>query len=447
MLDFMFEHRLVQPRILAFLMATLLPLLVTAQTGLSLQELITAALEQNYQIRIYKNITRISENNNTIGNAGMLPTVSLAGELRSSIRNSRQEFFTGDAQERNNARSNATSASLEVNWIVFDGLAMFARRDQLEKLELMSQSDIRFFTEQTVADLATAYYQLKQQNLLLDTYRKSLDVSRERLTFEEKAFEIGTSNMLNVQLAHVDCNTDSALIINQEARIQEIEISINRLINRDMATALQVTDTLRLNTTLDLQELLAGARNKNAALNQQQIAELIATDEARIAKGALFPQVELFGTFDYGRQTNEVGFLQSSRTFGPGYGIRVRFNLFEGRKNQIAHQNARIEIETEKLRGQELDSRIEEALRVAYLRWSNRIQQAELEQESVRAAARALEIARGQYELGALTHVEFRVIQLNVVNAETRFLEAQFEAKLQEIELLRLSGSLLETNL
>jgi hypothetical protein len=46
--------------------------------------------------------------------------------------------------------------------------------------------------------------------------------------------------------------------------------------------------------------------------------------------------------------------------------------------------------------------------------------------------------------LGALTNVEFRVIQLNAVNAETRFLEAQLLAKAREIELLRLSGRLLE---
>ncbi len=415
-----------------------------AQTDLSLSDLIAQALEQNYQIRIFQNIARTAENRNTRGNAGMFPTVGLVGEHRRSISNSRQEFFTGDSQERNNAHSNATTASLEVNWIVFDGMAMFARKEQFEKLQSLSEADTRFFIEQTVADLATAYYQLKQQSQLLEAYRKSLDVSRVRLEFEEKALEIGTSNLLNVQLARVDLNTDSALVLNQEARVQEIAVSINRIINRELTAAIQPVDSIRLAGDLNLSELLENARAKNAALDRQQLAELVAVGDIKIAKGALYPRVEIYGNYDFGRQSNEVGFLQSSRTFGPEYGLRVRFNLFSGRQNRIAHQNAQIELETEKLRTQDLDKQLEESIRIAHLRRQSRVRQAALESENMRAAALALDIARGQYELGALTNVEFRVIQLNVVNAETRLLEAQYEAKLREIELLRLSGTLLE---
>ena len=87
---------------------------------------------------------------------------------------------------------------------------------------------------------------------------------------------------------------------------------------------------------------------------------------------------------------------------------------------------------------------MEQSLRVAYLRWQTSAQQARLERESVVAANEALAIARRQYELNALTNVEFRVIQLNAINAETRFLAAQYAAKVREVELLRVSGKLLE---
>ncbi|MBK8965949.1 MAG: TolC family protein [Lewinellaceae bacterium] len=444
MLNSMSGYRFVRLLCIATLLASGLPFSAWSQTDLSLRDMISQALEQNYQIRIYKNIARTAENNNTRGNAGMYPTVGLVGEHRRSISNSRQEFFTGDSQERNNAHSNATTASLEVNWIVFDGLAMFARKEQFEQLQLLSEADTRFFMEETVADLAMAYFELKQQTQLLDTYRKTLDVSRARLDFEEKALEIGTSNLLNVQLARVDLNTDSSLVLNQEARVQEIAVSINRLINRELTAAVRPVDSIRLDADLNLSELLENARAKNTALDRQYLAELVAASETKIVKGALFPRVELYGNYDFGRQQNEVGFLQSSRTFGPEYGVRVRFNLFSGRQNRIAHQNALIEQETEKLRTQDLDKQLEESIRIAHLRWQSRVRQAELESENMQAAALALDIARGQYELAALTNVEFRVIQLNVVNAETRLLEAQYAAKIREIELLRLSGALLE---
>jgi outer membrane protein len=431
--------RLLLPLVAFFLVGT-----AQAQAELSLADLVTRALQENYQIRIFRNIERTSVNNNTIGNAGMLPTVNLTGQRRTAVNNSRQQFFTGDSQAANNAKSTATSADLEVNWIVFDGLAMFARRDQLAQLELLSQGDTRFFMEQTVADLVTAYYQLKQESQLLAAFRKTLDVSQARLTFAERAFEIGSSNMLDVQLARVDCNTDSSLVLNQQAQVQEITIAINRLINRDLTAALIPTDSIVLQDDFSLPELLASARLNNTQLSQQQLQELVAMSQVEINKGALFPTVEVYGNYGFNRQANEVGFLQSSRTFGPEYGIRVRFNLFSGYQEKIAEQNARINVETTRLQTQDLDQQVEQSLRVAYLRWQTSAQQARLERESVVAANEALAIARRQYELNALTNVEFRVIQLNAINAETRFLAAQYAAKVREVELLRVSGKLLE---
>ncbi len=420
-----------------------------AQTGsaeiqLSLSELIERALQENYQIRIVRNTERTAANNNTRGNAGMLPEVNITAQRRTSVNNSQQQFFTGDSQEANNAKSTATTANMEASWIVFDGLAMFARKEQLAQLQQLSKADTRFFMEQTVADLASTYYQLQQENQLLTAYRESLDVSQERLDFTEHSYELGNANMLDVQLARVDCNTDSALIVNQLAQIQELTIVINRLINRDLVTPIQTTDSIQLSPNLELPALAASARTNNASLNQQQLAELIAISEVDIRKGALFPEVELYSSFGFNRQANEVGFLESSRSFGPEYGIRVRFNLFSGGREEAQRQNSLIQVETEQLRTEDLILETEASLQVAYARWQSRVRQTELEQQSLAAAQEALFIAQRQYELGALTNVDFRLIQLNVVNANTRFLQAQLLAKQRELELLRLSGSLLE---
>lgn len=431
-------------RLFALLLLGLCTGSLVAQQELSLAQLVEQALQENYQIRIAQNAITQAENSDTYGNAGYFPTVNLNGERRTSVRNARQEFFSGDSQQATNARSTATSATLEVNWVVFDGLAVFARKDRLEQLTALSKADLRFFVEQTVADLALAYYQLQQQDQLLARLRESLDVSQVRLAFEEQALEIGTSNRLNVQLAQVDRNTDSSLIIQQEALLLETTIAINRLINRDLGTSLVPTDSLVLREDLVLEELITAARNNNAALQQRRLAELLAETNAEITNGALFPEVSLFGNYDFNRQSNEVGFLQSSRTFGPEYGIRVRFNLFSGQQVRIAQQNAQIDIATEQLRTADLNLEIEQSIRTAYLRWETALRQANLERESVAAAEAALTVARRQYELGELTNIDFRVIQLNLVNAQTRLLEAQFTAKQREVELLRWSGSLLE---
>ncbi|MGB6034767.1 MAG: TolC family protein [Cryomorphaceae bacterium] len=418
---------------------------VNGQEALDLRSLVNLALEENYQIRIATNNVDVAKNANTVGNASMLPNVDVNAERRLAVNNSQQQFFTGDSQEATNAKRNATSASIGATWVVFDGLAMFGRKDRLAQLEALSEADRRFFIEQTVSDLANTYYILKQETQLLDAYRKSLEVSQSRLRLEKKSLEIGASNKLDFQLALANRNTDSALVVGQEARIQELTISINRIVNRELTAPIQPVDSIELNREFDLAELRESAKQNNAMLDQQQLQELIAMSETKIFKGALFPEVEVFGNYSFDRQTNEVGFLESSRTFGPDVGVRVRFNLFTGGQERIASRNAVISLENEELRTAELSQEVEAALETAYVRWESSRRQALLEQESVEASLEAFKIAQGQYDLGAITIVDFRVIQLNAINAESRFLRAAYEAKSREIELLRISGRLIDS--
>lgn len=417
--------------------------LAFSQSEMTLPELINSALEQNYDIQIFKNNQRQAENSNTIGNAGMLPNVDLTGEYRVTLSNTNQEFFTGDSQDASNAESRALSGNIGVNWVVFDGLAMFARKDQLAQLERLSREDVRFYIEQTTFDVAQTYYRLTQEKKLLEAYRTSLNASQSRYEFEERAFEVGASGGLDVQQALVDRNTDSSLVLNQKALIRELEIQLNKIINRDLTSAITPTDSIHLNGEFNLVNLMEESRANNANLNQQQLLELIALSESKIAHGALFPEVELFGNYSYNNQENEVGFLANSRQFGPNFGVRIRFNLYSGGQERIRAENLKIEAASENLRTAELQNDVEATVRVAYLRWQASLEQVQLEKESVKAASLALAIAERQYEVGTITNVDFRVIQLNTVNAQSRFFEAQYAAKSRELELQRLSGKLI----
>jgi len=415
-----------------------------AQEDMTLQELISRALDENYQIQIYRNLADAASNSNTIGNAGILPIIDLTGEARNEINNSRQTFLSGETQNANNAQNTSLAGGIGARWIVFDGLAMFARKNQLEELELLSQADKRFYVEQTVSDISLLYYQLIQEDQLLNAYRKSLEVSQTRVKFERRAVDVGSSDMLDLQLALVDRNTDSSMVLQQEARIQELSISLNRIINQELTIQIKPADSIQLNSSFNLVQLLESARENNAQLSQQQLNELIALSEVKIRSGELFPEIELFGNYAYNRQQNEVGFLSSRRSYGPDFGVRVRFNLFSGGQKQIARRNANIALENEELLYKDLDREIEASLRTAYLRWANSLKQVSLEEESVNAAVHALEIASKQYEIGEITNIDFRLIQLNAINARTRMLEAQYLAKSREIEMLRMSGRLLQ---
>src|SRR5690606_28056397 len=119
-----------------------------AQDTLTLQALVDKALQENYDIRIARNEQLKGEEANTIGNAGMLPSVDAIAEQAYTINNTRQEFYDGQVRQATAANNSSLAAGLQVNWVVFDGFQMFARKNRLELLEQMGVVNTRYFIEQ-----------------------------------------------------------------------------------------------------------------------------------------------------------------------------------------------------------------------------------------------------------------------------------------------------------
>ena len=53
---------------------------------------------------------------------------------------------------------------------------------------------------------------------------------------------------------------------------------------------------------------------------------------------------------------------------------------------------------------------------------------------------------QAQYELGTITAVEYRQAQLNLRNAQNQWTTAKYQVKLAELQLLQLSGDLLNVD-
>jgi len=144
-----------------------------SQEVYNLQMLIDRVLEENYQVRIQRNLELITENNNTLGNAGFLPVVDAEGNATLSYNNTKQEYSSGTTNEGSNAKSSNLNGLIAVNWTVFDGFKMFAKRKQLDLIQQLGAVNTRYFIEQTVADVTLAYYEVILQKELLENYRNT----------------------------------------------------------------------------------------------------------------------------------------------------------------------------------------------------------------------------------------------------------------------------------
>ncbi len=406
-----------------------------------LESFIQEALEANYDIRIVREESDIALNNNTPGNAGFLPVIDAGGQYQVSENNTVQNFFDGSTREGAGARNTGLNGDISLNWTLFDGFRMFANRDRFGYLESIGQSNVRFFVDQTIADLTSVYYQIVKEYRVLDILESSLEVSRYRFRLENARKQVGAGTALDYNQALVDYRSDSSLIIQQKGLIRQLEIELNRISNRNLDDSLQHTNDIPLEMNLpsrEQMESLAMENNQNLAVSR--LNELIAESDIRIAQSARYPTVDLFGNYTYNRSTSEIGFVESNRSYGPQLGVRVRMNLYNGGNINREVRNAQMQRNIAELNRESVELGVRAEIYQQMIIYQALIRRLSIAEENVVSAGRALDVARAQLNEGAINGVDFRVVQLTLINVRNNREQILYSLKAVEINLLRLMG-------
>ncbi|MGF1586796.1 MAG: TolC family protein [Bacteroidales bacterium] len=415
------------------------------QESYSLDDLVRLTLRENYQLQIMQKQQQIAENMNTPGNAGFLPSVGIESERNWVIQTSEANLFTGATRSGENVQSTWFNAFVELDWMIFDGFSMFARRDRLDHLASLGETETKYYIEQTISDLAKAYYSLIREQQLLESYRQSINISAFRLELEDRKRSVGAGSALLYHQAVVDFNADSSLIMDFETNIRDLEIQINRIINRNAKMSLQpMNESIDLHGLPVSDEIIETAFQNNKDLERVRLEEMLAEADYRIERGARYPNVSVFGNYSYTSQSNELGIIESARNHGIQFGVRVRFNLYDGGRLNTRLENVLLEQESVGIMREDTRSVIESELIRLTTRYDAYMQQYRLLRQSAEAAERSLIIAREQLQMGAINGFDFRQTQLASLQVENHLIELLYALKIIEIDIYRISGVLLD---
>ncbi len=415
---------------------------VTAQV-ITADEAVRIAVEQNYGIKLARLDTRRAELLNTAGNAGMLPNVDAVGQYAVDNSSTKQTFFSGEVRERDNADQRVLDAAVQLNWTVFDGLAMFAAKDRLEALELIGQTQLRQQIEATTYDVLSTYYRLVQLRKAIDVQREGVRISRARVSIAEAGKRIGTASGLAVVQAQLDLSTDSAAVLDLVVQDAVSSARLNTLLGRDPSTPVAVAPEVPAAAPMDLVQLQQAARQTNSTVQQARQQQIAADLSVKELRGALLPRIDIFGNYGYTRSTSAVGILQSNQSLGPDYGARISIPLFRGLQANRALEVAKLSREQAAIATQQVERNLEESILNAWTSFTTAQQRVALEDGNLAGARTQVDVALESYRLGAITSVELRDVQLGLIAAEQRMLIARYEAKIGELQLKWLASTLL----
>lgn len=417
-----------------------------AQEYRSLQEVIAIALENNYSIQITRNRQQIAENNFTLGNAGYLPSLDLRGQFSGTRNNTDRTGFDGSETSLRNIHNTVTSTSLNLGWTIFDGFRVQITHDKLAALKEMGELNTQRAIENLIASITAEYFNLVQQKRLLNNLKFAVDLSRERVRIDEERFLLGSGSKLQLLQAEVFLNADSSRMGRQEEVVRASRVRLNELMAMDnLRYNLMLPDTvIPLNEIMIFETLETSAMQHNTALRAASKNKQITEYDKRLVASQAYPWVSLNSGYGYSYNTFQTGTFSDQQTYGMNYSVSVGINLFDGfnRRRQIS--NAVIEIENSRLAWEETHKAVMSDLITIYNEYLNNFRLLDLEKQNLGVAYETLEIAMERYRLGALSGIELREVQKNLLEAEERLLSIQFSTKLAEISLLKIAGRIME---
>lgn len=410
---------------------------------LSPGQAVQIALEQNYNIRLARLTEEEIRNNLSYGNAGFLPGLTAGATQSNSITNSRQEYLSGQINEREGAKSNTFSSNLSLNWTIFDGFRMFNQYSLLSKQLAAGELSTRVQVENTITAVLGGYYNIVQLKNRARVYEKAVQLGEERVQIARDMQVIGSGSGLEVLQAEVDFNTDRSQLLDLQKRIAEAEIALNLLLARDPATLFSVEDTIALMPPFDYEQLRNKMDAGNAALQISEMETEMAMNRLKDIQGRRWPVVGVNLGYNFNVQSSQSGFVIDGRTSGVNYGITASMSIFDGFNVNRQQKNARIGLESARLQLESHKSELEALLLSTHKAYQARLQMLALEKSNRVTAEVNFDVASERFRLGELSGLEYREAQKNLLQADERLISAGYEVRLLEIALLQISGAVL----
>jgi outer membrane protein len=417
---------------------------VRGQEYISLQQAIEIALKNNYSIQISKNQDDIAKNDNSLGNAGMLPLVSIGAAGSVSNNNTQQHYASGLEVNKNGVTSNTFNAGPQVNWILFDGMKMFATHDKLKELQDMGDLNLKIMIENTVAKIISAYFDIARQKQLLNALNEAISIYQERLSIAETKSRIGNGSDADVLQAKVDLNEQKSAEMRQKVLISNSKTILNVLLSRDSYSVFDIKDSIVITYQPKFEELKSTVIKQNNSL-------LIAQKNVSVSNYALkeigaqrYPILAVNAGYNFSRSENSAGFILLNQNLGYTAGFSINWNLFNGLNVNRQIRDAQLNSMNYELLFKDTRNQVESALLIAFTNFQNAIELLHLEEDNITLAKKNVEINLERFRLGYVTSLQLKDAQKSFLDAESRLVAARYDAKVSETELMRLNGALVK---
>lgn len=415
---------------------------------LSKEEAIDLVLENNLGIQVARNTKRIDDNNASILNSGYLPTVTANGGGTIDRQKTEGVLANGETRTADGAETRRYNAALNVNYTLFDGLGRYYNYKSFKERSQQSELEVKQTIETTILQLFTVYYEVARLTENTNNLEQALEISKDRLTRARYQFEYGQNTGLDVLNAEVDINTDSINLLNSRQQLRNTMRDLNLILNRELSTGFAIDTTVNFVPGLEMESMHNEAKMNNVRLQIVEKDITISNYNVKVARSNFLPTIGLTGTYGWNESNNNspLAFSLQNTSTGVTGAINLTWSLFDGGRSITGIKNAKITYENQELFKKQIALEVERDIRNAWDSYNNALYVLEVQEKNLQTNQNNFNRTDERYQLGQVTSIEFRQAQLNLLNAELAKSQAKYNAKLAELQMLQISGQLLNVD-
>jgi len=419
-------------------------------TSMKAQELLTPenavalAISKNFDIMLAKNEADIAKINNNKATAGMLPIINVTAGDVFNLNNINQKFTTGQEVQRNWVPINSFNAALNIDWTIFDGMRMFAAKDRLAALQSLGEIQLKNQIQNTVAQVLSAYYGVVRQKQQIKALNISAELSDERVKLSQKKLDVGYSDKTPLLQAKVDYSAQQVNILQQETILQQSKAALNQLIGRDAAAEFDVIDTIEVNAVPDLQAIKDTVLTDNFAIKSAMKNIEIAKLQHKEINAQRLPSINFSTGYNFTQNNSKAGLQLFNRSYGPTLGLNALIPVFNGGRVKKQLESSAVNIATQQVLLDQVKNDLDAGIITAYKNFEFAAKALKLNEENVKVAEENVLVTMERFRLNQSNSVEIKQAQSSYEDALYNVIIARFNAKISEIELKRLSNTLVK---
>ncbi len=308
--------------ILSFLPALLLG---EETRELSLRSAIDSALQNNYGIIIQQISTDISEEQNTWGTTGALPSISFVGTGSEGFA-----FNDLDQQE-----TTSLNASVNLNWTIFRGFSARISKEKLNELEKLSEGSLNIIVENTLISVMNTYYQALLNLEYIDIGNELVGLSEDRNIYEEEKTRLGASGTYNLLQAKNAFLEDKSKLLSAQATYRASIRQLNYLMGVDLDQEYQLTEAFESGEEqYDLATLEERMLGNNHTLQNQYLNLKMAELDVRQAKSGYYPTLSMGASGGYGSSETvydtNTSLNSSMENWNTNLSVSLSYTIYNG---------------------------------------------------------------------------------------------------------------------